>query len=137
MEPRIRELYSDAILDEALARYGIAKSDIHPLDGFESFVYECQKGDREYVLRVSHSLHRSADLTQGEIEWINYLADNGVPAARAVPSERGNLVEPIQVHDGSHFTAVSFERAAGDYPHRIGRLGWQGDWGGSWAACTR
>ncbi len=118
MEPRIRALYNDTILDEALARYGIAKSDIHPLDGFESFVYECQKGDQETILRVSHSLHRSSDLTQGEIEWINYLADNGVPAARAVPSERGNLVEPIKVHDGSHFTAVSFERAAGDYPQR-------------------
>lgn len=116
MDKRIREAYSDAILAEAMKRYGIAKDSIHLLDGFESFIYEYEKGGQDYVLRVSHSLHRTSDLTQGEIEWVNYLADNGVPAARAVPSERGKLVEPIAVEDGSHFTAASFERARGDHP---------------------
>lgn len=116
MDKRIREAYNDAILAEAMKRYGIAKDSIHLLDGFESFIYEYEKGGQDYVLRVSHSLHRTSDLTQGEIEWVNYLADNGVPAARAVPSKRGKLVEPIAVEDGSHFTAASFERARGDHP---------------------
>jgi Ser/Thr protein kinase RdoA (MazF antagonist) len=116
MDKRIREIYNDAILAEALKRYGIARDTVRLLDGFESFIYEYERGSRGYILRISHSLHRTSDLTQGEIEWVNYLAANGVPAARAVPSERGNLVEPIAAGDGSHFTAVSFERARGDHP---------------------
>jgi Ser/Thr protein kinase RdoA (MazF antagonist) len=116
MDRRIRELYDDAILEEALARYGVAKENVRLLDGFESFIYEYEKSGQGYILRVSHSLHRTSDHTRGEIEWVNYLADGGVPAARAVPSERGNLVESIDVKDGSHFTAVSFERAPGHHP---------------------
>jgi Ser/Thr protein kinase RdoA (MazF antagonist) len=118
VDRRIRELYNDAILNEALARYGVAQENVRLLDGFESFIYEYEKGKESHILRISHSLHRTSDLTRGEIEWVNYLAAGGVPAARAVPSERGNLVEPIPVEDGSHFTAVSFERARGDHPTR-------------------
>jgi Ser/Thr protein kinase RdoA (MazF antagonist) len=116
MDKRIREIYNDSILNKALARYGIARENVHLLDGFESFIYEYEKDDKRYVLRVSHSLHRTSDLIQGELEWVNYLVNGGVPAARAVPSERGNLVEPIPVEDGSHFTAVSFEWARGTHP---------------------
>ena len=116
MDRRIRELYNDAILDEALARYGVAKENVRLLDGFESFIYEYEKSGQGYILRVSHSLHRTSAHTRGEIEWVNYLADGGVPAARAIPSKRGNLVESIDVKDGSHFTAVSFERAQGHHP---------------------
>jgi Ser/Thr protein kinase RdoA (MazF antagonist) len=133
MDKRIRELYNDSILDEALARYGVAREDASLLDGFESFIYECGKGGERYALRVSHSLHRTSDAIQGELEWVNYLADGGVPAARAVRSEAGNLVEPIPVEkDGSHFTAVAFEWAPGDHatreawrdglPVRLGRI---------------
>jgi Ser/Thr protein kinase RdoA (MazF antagonist) len=118
MEKRIREAYNDAVLDEALARYGVARDKARLLDGFESFIYEYEKGGENHVLRISHSLRRTSDLIQGEIEWLNYLVTNGVPAARAVPSERGNLVEPIPLEDGEHFTAVSFEWASGDHSTR-------------------
>ena len=116
MDKNIREAYTDCILTEAAKRYGITKDRVRLLDGFESFIYEYERGEQAYILRISHSLHRTSDLIHGEIEWMNHLADNGVPAARAVPSEYGNLVEPIEVEDGSHFTAVSFERASGRHP---------------------
>jgi Ser/Thr protein kinase RdoA (MazF antagonist) len=116
MDRRIRQAYHDAILAEAMERYGIAKDSIHLLDGFESFMYEYGKDGQDHVLRISHSLHRTSNMIQGEIEWVNYLVAGGVPAARAVPSERGNVVERIAVEDGSHFTAVSFERAGGHPP---------------------
>ena len=125
MDRRTREIYNDAILAESLQRYGIATDTVHLLDGFESFIYQYEKGTRGYILRISHSLHRTSDLTRGEIEWVNYLAANGVPAAMAVPSERGNLVEPIDAGDGSHFTAVSFERARAIILRKpIGKTAW-------------
>ncbi|MCP4541455.1 MAG: phosphotransferase [Chloroflexi bacterium] len=119
MDKRTREIYDDSILNKALSKYGVAKENVQLLDGFESFIYEYDKSGKGYVLRISHSLHRTPDLIQGEIEWINYLADNGVPAARAVTSEHGNLVEPISAKDGSHFTATSFERARGTYSTKV------------------
>ena len=123
MEKRIKELYNDSILDQALERYGIDKENVGLLDGFESFIYEYQKDGGRYVLRVSHDLHRTSDMIQGELEWVNHLANGGVPAARAVPSQRGNLVEAIAAQDGSHFTAASFEWARGSHVS-------QEDWNG-------
>ena len=43
MDKRIRQAYNDAILAEAMERYGIARDSIHLLDGFESFMYEYGK----------------------------------------------------------------------------------------------
>jgi len=117
VDKNIREAYTDCILTEAAKRYGITKDRVRLLDGFESFIYEYERDEQAYILRISHSLHRTSDLIHGEIEWMNHLADNGVPAARAVPSEYGNLVEPIEMEDGSHFTAVSFERARRQIPY--------------------
>jgi len=115
MDKRIREVYSDAVLTEALARYGVTTDSAHLLDGFESFIYEYEKDGQGYVLRITHSSRRTADLIGGEVDWINYLADHGVPAARAALSERGRLVETIEAQDGQ-FLAVAFKRAPGTYP---------------------
>ena len=32
---------------------------IRLLDGFESFMYEFERGEGEYILRIGHSLRRS------------------------------------------------------------------------------
>ena len=40
MDKRSVKLYNDEILEEALARYGVARGSARLLDGFESFVYE-------------------------------------------------------------------------------------------------
>jgi len=117
MDRRIRAAYNDQILDEALKRYGITPDTVRPLDGFESFIYEYEKDGQGYVLRISHSLRRTTDMIGGEVDWINYLADHGVPAARAVLSERGRLVETMAARDG-YFLAVAFKQAPGTYPCR-------------------
>jgi Ser/Thr protein kinase RdoA (MazF antagonist) len=117
MEKRIKEIYNEQILAQALARYGIAKNNVRLLDGFESFIYEYEKGGRGYILRVSHSSRRTSGMIGGEVEWLNYLAEHGVPAARAVPSDDGQLVEVVDVGD-TYFSAVSFEKALGAHPNR-------------------
>jgi amicoumacin kinase len=116
MDPSIHTLYTDKIINDACNRFGISAHQLSLLDGFENFVYAYERQDRPYILRVSHSLHRSYNATCGEIEWINYLSDHGVAAARAVPSLNGELVEMIPVSDGSHFNVVSLEKAPGHPP---------------------
>ena len=59
MEQQIKDRYRDTILQEAMLRYGIANDQIRPLDAFESFIYEFERGPSTYILRIGHSLRRS------------------------------------------------------------------------------
>jgi amicoumacin kinase len=73
MEKRIKDRYNDDILCEARERYGIAPERIRLLDGFESFMFEFERDDGEYILRVGHSLRRSIPMIQGKVNWINWV----------------------------------------------------------------
>lgn len=119
MEQQIKDRYSNAILQEAMCRYGIPREQIRPLDAFESFIYEFARGPHTYILRIAHSLRRSADLIQGEVDWINYLAEGGVSAARAILSEGGKLVEAIEDGWGGSFLVTAFVKAPGQPPWEL------------------
>lgn len=120
LEKRIQEAFSDQILQVAAKRYGLLASDVRKLGGFESFVFEYEKDNCSYILRISHCTHRTAEQVQGEVHWLNDLAGNGVSVSRAIVSENGRPVEVIHANDG-YFTAVSFEKAKGRPP---GKADW-------------
>jgi amicoumacin kinase len=125
MEKQITDLFNETILQEAMRRYDIAKEDLRLLDAFESFVYEFTRqsptvpGSQDFILRIGHSLRRSEALIQGEMDWINYLAAGGVSVARAVKSEKGNLVEAIEDGKGGHFLTTAFVKAPGKSPWKL------------------
>lgn len=116
MEKAIRDLFRPNILETVLQRYQIALSDAHILDGFESFIYKVQKDQRDYILRIGHNSRRSADLIQGEAEYLNYLCKGGLSVPRVLPSANQNLVEEVEAQDGSCFLATLFEKAPGRPP---------------------
>src|SRR5215207_6420313 len=116
MEQLIKHRYGDAILQEAMQRYDISKEQIKLLDSFESFIYEFEHGSGSYILRIAHSSRRNEALIQGEVDWINYLADGGVSAARAILSADGNLVEAIEDGQGGTFLTTAFVKAQGEAP---------------------
>ncbi len=118
MEDAIKSRFSDRILREAARRFGVMPSALELLDGFESFMYAFERDDSAYVLRIGHSLRRSAALIQGEVDWINYLVKGGVGASRAITSDTGNLVEHIADGTGGDFLATAFVRAQGHPPGR-------------------
>lgn len=118
MENEISRRFNDGILDEARARFGIAPGAIQALDAFESFIYEYEKDGRSYILRIGHSRRRSAELIHGEVDWINYLAAGGAGVAKAVLSEKGELVEAIADSEDGQFLATAFVKAAGGPPTR-------------------
>jgi Ser/Thr protein kinase RdoA (MazF antagonist) len=113
LDKTAREAYSDAVLQEVISRFGAEPGSIKALNGFESFIYEYTRHGQELVLRVTHSGRRSTAEIEGELDWLNYLADNEVPAARAVPSAKGNFVEVVPGANGFSFLAASFVKAAG------------------------
>lgn len=116
MDQLIKDRYNDIILQEAMRRYGITNDQIHPLDAFESFIYEFERDSHAYILRISHSFRRSESLVLGEVDWINYLAEGGVSVAKAIPSESGKLVEVIEDQWGGAFLVTAFLKARGQAP---------------------
>lgn len=119
MDRRIKDRYTDAILHQAMARYGIGPDNIKALDAFESFIYEFQRGPDPYILRIGHSLRKSENLVRGEVDWINYLAEGGVSVARAVHSERGNLIEAVDDGQGGQFLVTAFVKVNGEKPWNL------------------
>jgi Ser/Thr protein kinase RdoA (MazF antagonist) len=121
MESRIRERFNDDILKEVMARYGIARGEVELLDGFESFIYEGKVGDEASILRIGHSLRRTPQLIQAEVDWINYLAEGGAGVAKALFSRHGNLVEAVDDGQGGQFLVTAFLKAPGWIPRRADR----------------
>jgi Ser/Thr protein kinase RdoA (MazF antagonist) len=113
MDPKIAVRFNDEILAAACLRYDIPAGKVQLLDGFESFIYEFNRPDGDFILRIGHSLRRTPDHIRGEVDWINYLSDHGVTVARAVLSRTGNLVEPIEDGHGDEFLCTAFIKARG------------------------
>lgn len=118
MEQRIRELYSDSIYQQALRAFGIRERDARALDGFESFIYEFHRGGGDPgILRVSHSIRRSPELIEGELDWIDHLHRGGAGVSRPLLTRDGERVARIPDGRGGTFSAAAFEKARGA-PHR-------------------
>jgi Ser/Thr protein kinase RdoA (MazF antagonist) len=113
MDPKIASRFNDDILHAAMQRYDISPHQVKLLDGFESFMYEFNRPDGEYILRISHSIRRTPDQICGEVDWINYLSHNGVTVARAILSRTGNLIEPVNDGQGGQFLCTAFVKAIG------------------------
>ena len=118
MEKKIKERFNQDILDRAMQAFEIGPGDIQLLDGFESFIYEFQRGGIPYILRIGHSLRRPANLIRGEVDWINYLHRGGAGVSRAILAGSGELVFPLADGSGDYFLATAFEKAAGAPPSR-------------------
>ena len=117
MEPAIREQFSPAILDQAVARYGLEPGNAEAMDGFESFIFKVRQQGAPRILRLSHSLRRTEQHIAGEADFINYLGGNGLRVPRVVLSLSGRLTESIAVANGC-FIAALFEYAPGAPIHK-------------------
>src|SRR5690348_10485441 len=118
MLPEIKELYNDGILFWFLNRYGVDCETVQFLGDSDSYVYEFRKNDEGFIMKITHSNRRTAEYLLGEIDWLNYLAENGAAVARAVPSIHGELVE-ILYENNSYFLASIYEKAPGHLPTEL------------------
>jgi len=115
MLPEAEEAWTQNILRRAAERFGADPEDLEDCNGGENHVYAFRRSGREYVLRIGHSVHRSEQLVQAEIDWVNYLASHGLPVSSPSPSLSGRWVEVIG-QDGvdGYFMATAFGRAPGE-----------------------
>lgn len=108
----------DNILNKAANLYGTTPDKIGHVGGFDNIVYEYERDGEPFILRFTHSSHKTAALVKGEIDFLNYLADNDASVSRAVPSENGELVEVITLKN-SYYSVVAFEKAKGIPAYKI------------------
>ncbi len=116
MEQRIKDRFSNDILQQAMNLYAIQEDQIKILDSFESYIYEFNNDNGAFILRISHSIRRDKNLIQGEVDWINFLAENSVGVAKSILSSNGNLVEAIPDEQGGYFLTTAFVKAQGTDP---------------------
>ncbi|MCD4752750.1 MAG: phosphotransferase [Anaerolineaceae bacterium] len=122
MDPNIKKLYTPDILQEVVKRFGIKTINLELLDGFESYIYSFRKDGQSYILRIGHNMHRDPDAVQGEAEFIEYLAKNGIRVGRPVRELSGSLIEIVPAQEGD-FSAVVFEKVPGNPPNG---MDWEG-----------
>lgn len=137
MDRRSEEVFEKlggVILHEAARRYGIRPDDLVKHGSFESYVFEFQRHGRSYILKLTHSLHRTPELVEGEIEWVLHLAESGVSVCRPVPAMAGEMVEVIdgraveELRD-DYFIAYAFEKSPG---RATGRKDWDDEMIETW-----
>ncbi|UCG60428.1 MAG: phosphotransferase [Candidatus Zixiibacteriota bacterium] len=117
---------STRVLGRASELYDFRPEDLNKLGSFESFVFEFAQNGQPHILKVIPGSHRLPPRIHGELEWINYLVEGGVSAARPVRSNTGSLVELVEPAsqndpDSEPYSLVVFEKA-------MGRTATEEDW---------
>lgn len=118
MDIKSLEVFNDNILNKAGALFGVKFNELIKVGGFENLIYGYSLNDRDYILRISHSLHRTIELVEAELDFIHYLWENNANVSMPVLSVNGKFVEKIEAEDGSYFIATAFDKAKGERPKR-------------------
>ena len=110
-----------AIMTAVAARYGFAPIQLrlltdNPADGVYGVTQSAgMENEEHFVLKWTKESVRSRSTLQGQVDWVNFLADHGAPVSRAWPSPQGALVEQLAVDDAV-FSVVCYSQAPGERP---------------------
>ncbi len=113
MDPTISARITESVFKKIAGLYGIKPKQLSFLGGFDSLVFTFERSERRYVLRILQDPRRQKSLVRGELDWVQHLIRNGVPAMRPILSDMGNLIEIVPDSHGGNFLCVAFERAQG------------------------
>ena len=117
MEAWIDVMFSQTLVDEASKRFGIQVTRIEKIGDFENYVFEVKDKNRSWILRFTHSSHRSLEEVKAELDWIDRLHNDRVHVARPYPSVNDKMVEQFSLENG-YFFACLFEKVPG-YPIKV------------------
>lgn len=112
MEQWIDNMFTNERLKQAAARFGADATDAIMRGDFENYVYEVRKDGKPYMLRLTHTSHRSKEQVIAELEWVNDLHARGLNVSLNHVSLAGNLVEEMPIENGS-FLICLFDKAPG------------------------
>ncbi|GAA0848766.1 phosphotransferase enzyme family protein [Paenibacillus glucanolyticus] len=110
--PQIKPLFLDEHTIEGAARFGLSLKELSFIGGFQNFIYSYTCEGCKYIPRFTPSTLRTQKGLEAELEWIRYLAENGMSVSEPIPSDQGIDVECVsgKIVD---FYATSFKHAPG------------------------
>jgi len=115
---------SAEVVSRGVALFGLSPAALQCLGGTDGVVYAGRRAGQDYVIKFVPVDAEGFPSVRERWSFSHYLAQNGVPVARPVLSERGNLIELVQdeSRDGPLQWATTLsERAPG------GHYDWRGD----------
>jgi len=86
-------------------------------DGAANLVY-CHKGKANQYLRISYRNDRSEAMICSELDFVNYLAENGLSCARPLLSSQGRFCEILEF-EGITLKGALFTEAAGKFLYQM------------------
>ncbi|MGN4426134.1 phosphotransferase enzyme family protein [Bacillus cereus group sp. MYBK30-1] len=114
MEIAVERVFTNEILVRAARVFHVTVEE-KPLGDFENYIFHAKdRNDEDYVLRLTHSSHRSKEEVEAELDFLRYVAEHGAKAAGPYYSIFQNLVEEIGAEDGTSFYASLFVYAKGE-----------------------
>ncbi|MED1556057.1 phosphotransferase enzyme family protein [Bacillus paramycoides] len=114
MEIAVERVFTNEILVRAARVFHVTVEE-KPLGDFENYIFHAKdRNDEDYVLRLTHSSHRSKKEVEAELDFLQYVAEHGAKAAGPYYSIFQNLVEEIGAEDGTSFYASLFVYAKGE-----------------------
>ncbi len=118
MEKFIQDLFNAEILEQAAEKFDLKKEDLKELGGFESFIYEFNKNEQSYILRITHSSRRTPAMIEAEMDWIEYLHNHGVNCSLPCHSHAGHLIETVG-EENNQFIVCAFDKVPGGRLTRV------------------
>lgn len=112
---KILKIFEGSILETSSRLYNIHKGSLKIYPGYEgaaNLVYDYELDGVPMILRITFRPERTVGQIRAELDFVNYLADQGVRVSKPVPSQDGNLVETFQA-EGILFQVVSFIKGKG------------------------
>lgn len=116
MEAHIKKIFNQQILESAGLHFGVKLEDLFQVGGFENFIYGYKNDGKEYILRISHSSHRTYEQLLSELDFVNYLSNHHANVSTPVYSVNHHLVEKVEASH-SYFTVSSYIKAEGERPN--------------------
>lgn len=107
------DLIDGATLSKVAERFGGASGGAPSfLASPQNLVYQFEREGVPHVLRLTPVSHRMPEQVIAELEWVNFLAAEGVPVVRPILSAAGSWVENVSCNEMA-YSAAAFEKAPG------------------------
>lgn len=112
MEISVSRLFTNELLQKALRLFAATEKEPKMLGDFETYIFEVYQNDSPFILRLTHSSHRTKEQIESELDWLNFLSEQKINVCYAIPSVNGNYVEVLASED-TFFFASLFKKANG------------------------
>ncbi len=113
MKDTIVSLLRPELITDAATQWDLTEEAIL-LDDVTKLVYKFTSPQGRRILRLTHSSHRTEEEIIAELDWMNFLIQQGIPVSCPLLSKNDRLTEHYSV-ENSYFVATAFEYAPGHF----------------------